>query len=55
MPSTTRLSAVAERRRAGNLLQASMADGMGFSAHATIVPRRNDRNPTARAIATDCI
>ena len=44
MASTTRVSAAAERRRAGNLLQASVADGMGFSDHATIVVRRNGRN-----------
>ena len=49
MASTTRVSAAAERRRAGNLLQASVADGMGFSDHATIVPRRNDRNSPAGA------
>ena len=48
MASTTRVSAAAERRRAGNLLQASVADGMGFSGHATIVARRNDRNSPAR-------
>ena len=47
MASTTRVSAAAERRRAGNLFQASVADGMGFSAHATIVARRNGRNPPA--------
>jgi len=51
MASTTRLSAAAERRRAGNLLQASVVDGMGFSGHATIVARRNARNSPARAIA----
>ena len=49
MASTTRVSAAAERRRAGNLLQASVADGMGFSDHATIVVRRNDRNSPAGA------
>ena len=48
MASTTRVSAAAERRRAGNLLQASVADGMGFSDHATIVARRNGRNSPAR-------
>ena len=48
MASTTRVSAAAERRRAGNLLQASVADGMGFSDHATIVVRRNGRNSPAR-------
>ena len=48
MASTTRVSAAARRRRAGNLLQASVADSMGFSNHATIVAHRNDRNsPTA--------
>jgi len=56
MASTTRLSAAAECRRAGNLLQASVADGMGFSDHATIVARRNGCNSPARAIAiNDCI
>ena len=49
MASTTRVSAAAERRRAGNLLQASVADGMGFSDHATIVARRNDCNSPAGA------
>ena len=49
MASTTRVSAAAERRRAGNLLQASVADGMGFSDHATIVVRSNDRNSPAGA------
>jgi len=47
MASTTRVSAAAERRRAGNLLQASVADGMGFSNHATIVAHPNGRNSPA--------
>ena len=49
MASTTRVSAAAERRRAGNLLQASVADGMGFSGPATIAAHRNGRNSPAGA------
>ena len=48
MASTTRVSAAAERRRAGNLLQASVADGMGFSDHTTIAAHRSGRNSPAR-------
>ena len=55
MASTTRVSAAAECRRGGNLLQASVADGMSFSGHATIVSRRNGRNPLAAALPSTII